>query len=204
MVVKYGGGGGFTAPSYNQAVSSGNLAQVGPSPASIWTTRKIGDLIANVTVEEIHSDELIITEHPVEQGSEISDHAYKRPAEVMIRCGWSDDDPESQGDFQYVQTVYYKLLDLQSRFQLIDILTGKRVYHNMLLRQLTVTTDVKSQTALMLTAVCRQVIFATTTTVSISNDPTVQTQPQNTQAAVQNGTKALGDAPYFHHTGVQE
>jgi len=201
MVVKYGGG--FTAPSYNQAIA-GNPAQVGPAPASIWATRQIGDLIANVTVEEIHSDELIITEHPVEQGSEISDHAYKRPAEVMIRCAWSDDDPESKGDFNYIQTIYYRLLDMQSRFQLLDILTGKRVYKNMLLRQLTVTTDVKSQTALMLTAICRQVILATTTTISISNDPTVQAMPEQTQAAVKNGTKALGDAPYFHHTGVQE
>ncbi len=67
-----------------------------PAPA---TDPKSGEqrpakpLVAQVTLEEIHRDELEITEHPVERGAAISDHAYKRPAEVIIRCGWSDSKP---------------------------------------------------------------------------------------------------------------
>jgi hypothetical protein len=42
-------------------------------------------LFADVTIEEQHSDELNITEHPVETGSPISDHAYMTPPEVTIK-----------------------------------------------------------------------------------------------------------------------
>lgn len=47
-------------------------------------------IIAQATIEETHQDELDITDHPVEQGSTISDHAFKRPERVIIRCAWSN------------------------------------------------------------------------------------------------------------------
>lgn len=48
------------------------------------------DIIADATIEERHADHLEVTEHPVEQGAAISDHAYKRPAEVSITMAWSN------------------------------------------------------------------------------------------------------------------
>lgn len=47
-------------------------------------------IVAQTTIEELHRDSLEITEHPIEQGAAISDHAYKRPVEVIITCGWSN------------------------------------------------------------------------------------------------------------------
>ena len=51
--------------------------------------RAIGPIIANITIEEKHHDEVTITEHPVEMGANIADHAFKRPNEVTIRVAWS-------------------------------------------------------------------------------------------------------------------
>jgi len=65
-------------------------AQLGLQSIIIRPTRKIGPLTAQVTVSETHSDELEITQHPVEQGANISDHAFKRPAELTIVCAWSN------------------------------------------------------------------------------------------------------------------
>lgn len=45
---------------------------------------------AHATIEEIHRDDLEITDHPVEFGAAVSDHAFKRAAEVIIRCAWSN------------------------------------------------------------------------------------------------------------------
>lgn len=56
----------------------------------------LAPLVAQAYVEEVHNDELEITEHPIEQGAAISDHAYKKPSEVVIRCGWSNS-PSSAG-----------------------------------------------------------------------------------------------------------
>lgn len=52
--------------------------------------------IADVTIEEVYTDELEVTEHPVEQGAVIADHAFKRPSEVIITAGWSDS-PNNSG-----------------------------------------------------------------------------------------------------------
>lgn len=50
-------------------------------------------IAAQITIEETLSDTLVITDHPVEQGAVISDHAYKRPSEVKIQLAWSDSPP---------------------------------------------------------------------------------------------------------------
>lgn len=52
--------------------------------------RSIGPIIANITENERHHDEMRFTDHPIEQGALVTDHAYKLPAEVTIRCAWSD------------------------------------------------------------------------------------------------------------------
>lgn len=49
-----------------------------------------GPIVAQATVEEVHHDELEITQFPVEQNVTFSDHAIRRPAEVVIRCAWSN------------------------------------------------------------------------------------------------------------------
>lgn len=59
---------------------------------------QITQIIKQVTLEEVHSDEMEITEHPVEQGAVISDHAFARPAEVIITAAWSNS-PNSSGPF---------------------------------------------------------------------------------------------------------
>lgn len=53
-------------------------------------------IIAQATIEEVHQDDLEVTEHPVEQGTTIADHAFVRPAELIITAGWSDS-ASSQG-----------------------------------------------------------------------------------------------------------
>lgn len=53
------------------------------------------DIIAMVVIEEHHSDEMVITEHPVEQGASITDYAYKLPARLTLRLGWSNSPNDS-------------------------------------------------------------------------------------------------------------
>ena len=54
-------------------------------------------VIPQVAIEEHHYDELMVTDHPVESGSEISDHAYKKPVELMLNWAWSDSPSVNQG-----------------------------------------------------------------------------------------------------------
>jgi hypothetical protein len=159
--------------------------------------RSIGGFTADVTIEERHEDALVVTQHPVEQGSTITDHAYKQPAKVTIRCGWSNASLNAllglagsllDGSFSlgadYVQTTYSKFLDLQNSRVLFDVATGKRKYKNMLITRLSVVTDNTSENALMMTCECQEIFLATTQTVEVK-------QTQN------GGTKSLQPAPTY-------
>lgn len=64
--------------------------QIGLQSILIKPARTIGPIIAQVTIQEVHQDTLEITDHPVEMGAVISDHAFKRPAELTITCAWSN------------------------------------------------------------------------------------------------------------------
>jgi hypothetical protein len=66
------------------------LAQTGVMPAWFRKQRKIDMIIPDVTIEESHSDRVTVTQHPIAKGSPVSDHAYKMPATVTMRLGFSN------------------------------------------------------------------------------------------------------------------
>lgn len=165
------------------------------------TARLIGPMLPDVTVEEAHRDSLIITDHPVEQGSVISDHAFKRPAELVIRAGWSNSSPQAGGILGllnplgggwsgYAQEIYQELLSLQAAREPMDVITGKRLYSNMLIQDLTTVTDEKTENVLLITIRLREVILVQTmsTTLPPKSD---QAQPQNTASVESAGSKQL-------------
>lgn len=171
--------------------------------------RSIGSIVAHVTMEEVATDELQITEHPVELGANITDHAFKKPADLIVRCGWSNASLAGVigavkglitalqgGDAfgsDYVSGVYNQLLALQESRIPFDVSTGKRLYTNMLMRSLGVTTDEKSEYTLMVTAVFKQVLIVQTqaTTLPPRDD---QAQPEDTAETADAGTKQVAQS----------
>lgn len=218
------------------------------------SSRSIGPIIANITEEERHQDDLEITDHPVERGATISDHAFKRPAEVILRCGWTNSMPapssnsilggiasalinKAAGAVQtgvvnaaqkviggsalgnlavaklsnlagdglssltsrvnpgsgkgttVVQDVYQQLLKLQASAVPFKIYTGKRMYSNMLIRSIVVTTDKKSENSLEALITCREVITVQTTVTSVGADPANQKAPEATAPVTDAGSK---------------
>ena len=91
---------------------------------------------ADVTIEELGMDDLEITENPVEQGAAITDHAFKKPARLRLRLGFSNSSPQAGGDPLYVQTVYNLFLILQGARVPFGLITGKRIYLNLLIASL--------------------------------------------------------------------
>jgi hypothetical protein len=90
----------------------------------------------------------------------------------------------------YVSSVYNQLLALQESRIPFDVSTGKRLYTNMLMRSLGVTTDEKSEYTLMVTAVFKQVLIVQTqaTTLPPRDD---QAQPQSTAETSDAGVKQV-------------
>lgn len=146
--------------------------------------RTLGDITIDCPIEETHKDTLAITDHPVEQGASISDHAYKEPAQVTLKAGWSNASEQAAGDEEYIVDIYDQLLDLQASREPFDIITGKRDYSNMLIRDLSTTTDAKTAAVLEIIIDCRQVILVETQTTTVP-DSSVHSNAAKT-AATQN------------------
>lgn len=178
---------------------------------------KIGNMEIAATLQEIHSDTLQMTEHPVEYGAAITDHAFVRPKEVIIRCGWSNSTlsnllstisgilgttqtSSSSSKFSgemaasgYIAQVYDYLLTLQDSRQPFDVTTSKRHYSNMLLTSLQVTTDQTTSAVLMVQATCRQIIIVKTQVTTVP-PKSAQASPSKTAGLLDKGVAMLKSA----------
>lgn len=177
--------------------------------ALFLSTHNIGGFVPNVAIEEIHHDELAITDHPVERNAAISDHAYKQPMEVIIRAGWSNSGitalssggPLAVINPSYIQSVYDGLLALQQSCQLLTIITAKRKYSNMLIKRLSTSTTEKTNNALLLTCECRQVILVDTQVEAFPANANQQT-PAVTAPIQNQGAVAPVTAPDFNSSAA--
>lgn len=149
----------------------------------ITPQRSIGTIFPDVTLQEIGRDDMVVTDHPVEMGAPISDHAFKRPVAVELRYAWSNSTAGFEG---YVQEVYEALLALQNSREPFEISTGKRLYSNMLITSLTQYTDPENEFGLLVACECREVIIAETQTVKAVSDKHLQ------DPAATAGVKAMG------------
>jgi hypothetical protein len=148
--------------------------------------RSIGPFQAQVTIEEVCNDSLEITNHPVEQGASITDHAYVNPSSLNISALFSEDqDP--------LPEIYQNLLELQASREPFTVVTGKRTYNNMLMKSLGVTNDAVTENILSV-RFSLQEIFLTSLEVSSVPVRSKQENPGSTGATENAGQKSLQGA----------
>jgi hypothetical protein len=109
----------------------------------------------DASVSEAHNDEVEVTEHPVEDGSDVADHIRKLPNVITIE-GLITNTPiiflasiqaESPviGDLKpthdRVETGYAKLREFQDAGILVDVITSLRQYTDMVLLTVGVQRD---------------------------------------------------------------
>lgn len=162
-------------------------------------SRKIGIFVPDVVVSEKHVDALEITEHPVEFGAVINDHAYKRASEVTMECGFAGGgsvlDLVNLSSIglrvgESPREIYQQLLDLQKSRVPFDVVTGKRTYSNMLIRAIEATTDRTSENVLSCVLTLREVIMSDTQSITVTDKANMQEGVST--APVQNtGMKSL-------------
>lgn len=160
-----------------------------------------GDLRIDTTIEESYEDTLEVTEHPVEEGAAITDHSFKRPMQLVLRCGWSDSNPlaainafnslfsgGSAAGLNYVDGVYSELLALQESRTPFEVSTGLRLYDSMLITSLFVRRDQRTRFALRVEATLQQVIIVSTQTATIPPQAS-QATPASTAEVVSGGAQ---------------
>ncbi len=172
-------------------------------------SRKIGIIIPDVVISEKHSDVLEITEHPVERPTSssagassdgagyVADHAFRRASDLVMEIGFSgggslldmvDTSAIGVSSGSSPKEIYSQLLELQRSKQPFDVVTGKRLYSNMMIRVLEVTTDKASENVLMATVTLREIIYTQTQTITSASKANM-TQGANTSAVQDSGVK---------------
>lgn len=198
--------------------------QLGLDAILIKPRRGIGDLpIAQATIEEVHNDELEITDQPVEQGAMITDHAFKRPAECIITCGYSNSPGSSAllgslfgaatgtvggiaslltgNSVSQVNDIYQKFLALQVLREPFDVYTGKRFYTSMLIKSLREVTNKETENALVLVVHLRQIIIVpTATNLVVGADAEDQSDPEDTDPDDDGGVQQLEGADEYNES----
>jgi len=178
------------------------LSSDGVDTGAIRPKRSIGGLVADVVIEEVHNDELTITQHPVEKTSAITDHAFKNPVTLQVRIGYSpagggtDGQQSGTGDPVSLQSIYEQYRNLQEDRELLEVYTGKRFYDNMLIKSLGVTTDQDTENVLMIIMSLQEVILVETQTVTVPQNK-VQAQPKKTANTLNSGVKQCVDPASF-------
>jgi hypothetical protein len=124
-----------------------------------------------------HEQILRKTEHPVQTGASLSDHAFLEPPRLMLDVLMTDVvdsyyNPSTwTGDQSKSVSAYQTMLALQQSRIPVTVTTRLRVYENMLITDLSPTETVKTIQGLRMRVVFSQVFMATTATFETSARP---------------------------------
>jgi len=113
-----------------------------------------------------HQRRLTVTEHPVQTGANISDHAYLMPAVVVMEIGMSDamdayESGQFQGDTSKSVSAYKTLERLHEARIPLTVVTRLGKYENMIIEDIHAPDEAKTQYGLKVTVTFKQIIMAT-------------------------------------------
>ena len=114
----------------------------------ILVPRTIGPVDIDCVIHENHDSAVTITDHPIEDGSSINDHAYIEPNRVSLEIA-----NQSASD-KYIELVALK--DVREKF---DLVTGLAVYPDMMIESIQAKRDRETSQILSAIVYLKQVII---------------------------------------------
>jgi len=144
----------------------------------IYVKTNIGGWFFDAFLRVDHTSKLTITEHPIQVGAAITDHAYMEPAELVMEIGMSDAatslvNGQFANGWSRSVKAYEVLAELQKQRIPIQVVTRLKVYQNMLIETISVPDDYKTLYSLKVTVSLREIMVATVKTVKLSARPQV-------------------------------
>jgi hypothetical protein len=127
-----------------------------------------------------HESNLAITQHPIQTGASISDHAYMEAQQLTFEIGMSDVMEDLSNYVSNIESfnnketssrsvnAYRILRKLQADRVPIDVVTRLGEYKNMLIESIVAPDDNKTAYGLKVTVTLKEVFVASVTTVKIS------------------------------------
>lgn len=117
----------------------------------------VGPILFDAVLSEDHESELEITGNPIETGAEVNDHAYVKPKTVTVEVADSN-----------AALVYNALIEFQETRIPFFMVTGLRLYRNMLISSIKAQRDRNTSRILRATIVMKEVNIVDTGTAPAS------------------------------------
>ncbi|MCG8433494.1 MAG: hypothetical protein MJA83_05640 [Gammaproteobacteria bacterium] len=142
-----------------------------------------GAIEFDASVNEDHEAENDVTEFPVEEGADITDHIRPRPESITIN-GIVSNTPLTLLPIEprRAEEAYDKLKTIKDTGQLVSIVTSLRRYDNMAITSLSVVRNAQNGNVVNATVRLREVFLAQTETVIPEPPGTATTGPVDTGA----------------------
>ena len=102
-------------------------------------TKSIGNFVIDVFSSETHTNTATLTKYPIEDGSPVSDHVVIQPVVLNLQ-GLI----EAKEEGQNILTAYDDLQALQEAKELLTVVTGLKVYDNMIITNFVVNRTVQN------------------------------------------------------------
>jgi hypothetical protein len=133
-------------------------------------------LVFDAVIRTEHQQRIEKTQHPIQTGANISDHAFIQPARVVLEIGMSDamdsfTPGQWTGNASKSVNTYQTLKALAATRQAVTVTTRLNTYTNMLLTDISAPDTVETRFALRATVVLEELLTGTITSQQVSARP---------------------------------
>lgn len=144
----------------------------------VFVKTNIGGWFFDAYTRENHESKLDITQHPVQTGAAVSDHAFLQPKTLTMDIAMSDVATsyiagQFDGTWSRSRRAFDVLMELQALRLPLQITTRLKLYSNMLIETISAPDDYETLTGLKCTITFKELLVAMTQTAKISERPHV-------------------------------
>lgn len=122
-----------------------------------------GTIYFDALLHADHNATVIPTQHPVQTGAAITDHAYLAPKEISLEVGMTDVISGTGASAR----AYQQFLTVMAERDLVTVVTRLGAYQDMLLTSIAVPDDYTTMNALRCTLTFTEIRVATVATVTV-------------------------------------
>ncbi|USG65159.1 hypothetical protein NDK47_24050 [Brevibacillus ruminantium] len=152
-----------------------------PIASLVYLKTNVGGYFFDAYLRSTHASRLNITEHPVQTGAALTDHAFLQPKELTMEIGMSDTAAslipgQFTGGWSRSVQAFKVLQELQALRVPLQVHTRLGLYQNMLIEEINAPDDYTTLYGLRCTVTLREIMVAQVRTVKISSKPAVTDQ----------------------------
>ncbi|MCM3141656.1 phage baseplate protein [Brevibacillus sp. MER 51] len=152
-----------------------------PIASLVYLKTNIGGWFFDAVLRSTHTSRLNITQHPVQTGAALTDHAFLQPKELTMEIGMSDTATslvpgQFTGGWSRSVQAFKVLQELQALRVPLQVHSRLGLYQNMLIEEISAPDDYTTLFALRCTVTLREIMVAQVRTVKISSKPAVTGQ----------------------------